>query len=188
MQILNQKWILVVAGVVVVFGLLSVMKFSKPNREIGNGPGEGEPVACPMDARLCPDGSSVGRSGPRCEFDLCPGTGVGPGSGSEFPETEVSTGVALNRQFVKDGIIVLPFEVISDSRCPMNARCIWAGEVELKVGLSKGREVTPVNLKLGGDPVSFDGKMISLVSVTPEKTTAKEISSSDYRFVFEIAP
>ncbi len=25
-----------------------------------------------MDAKLCPDGSSVGRTGPNCEFDSCP--------------------------------------------------------------------------------------------------------------------
>lgn len=30
-------------------------------------------VACPMDARVCPDGSSVGRQGPNCEFANCPG-------------------------------------------------------------------------------------------------------------------
>lgn len=27
---------------------------------------------CPADAKLCPDGSSVGRSGPKCEFAPCP--------------------------------------------------------------------------------------------------------------------
>jgi len=30
-------------------------------------------VACTMDAKLCPDGSAVGRSGSKCEFTLCPG-------------------------------------------------------------------------------------------------------------------
>lgn len=30
------------------------------------------PVACTMEAKLCPDGSSVGRSGPNCEFAACP--------------------------------------------------------------------------------------------------------------------
>lgn len=29
-------------------------------------------VACTADAKLCPDGSSVGRSGPNCEFAACP--------------------------------------------------------------------------------------------------------------------
>lgn len=30
-------------------------------------------VACTMEAKICPDGSSVGRSGPMCEFAPCPG-------------------------------------------------------------------------------------------------------------------
>lgn len=29
-------------------------------------------IACTQEAKLCPDGSSVGRSGPNCEFALCP--------------------------------------------------------------------------------------------------------------------
>lgn len=29
-------------------------------------------VACTMDAKICPDGSSVGRTGPKCEFAACP--------------------------------------------------------------------------------------------------------------------
>lgn len=32
-----------------------------------------EPVACTMEAKLCPDGSSVSRQGPNCEFAPCPG-------------------------------------------------------------------------------------------------------------------
>lgn len=31
-----------------------------------------EPVACTADAKICPDGSGVGREGPRCEFSACP--------------------------------------------------------------------------------------------------------------------
>lgn len=30
------------------------------------------PRACTMEARVCPDGSAVGRSGPNCEFAPCP--------------------------------------------------------------------------------------------------------------------
>ncbi len=30
------------------------------------------PVACTMEAKLCPDGSAVGRTGPNCEFAPCP--------------------------------------------------------------------------------------------------------------------
>ncbi len=31
-----------------------------------------EGTVCTMDAMLCPDGSSVGREGPDCEFAPCP--------------------------------------------------------------------------------------------------------------------
>ncbi len=36
------------------------------------GEDEGETVFCTQDAKLCPDGSYVGRSGPNCEFSPCP--------------------------------------------------------------------------------------------------------------------
>ncbi len=31
-----------------------------------------EPVACTMEAKICPDGTAVGRTGPNCEFAPCP--------------------------------------------------------------------------------------------------------------------
>lgn len=35
-----------------------------------SGPG----IACTEEAKLCPDGSGVGREGPNCEFPECPDT------------------------------------------------------------------------------------------------------------------
>ncbi len=32
-----------------------------------------EPVFCTMDAKMCPDGSYVGRVPPSCQFAACPG-------------------------------------------------------------------------------------------------------------------
>lgn len=37
-------------------------------------PIEQMPVACTEEAKICPDGSAVGRSGPKCEFAPCPQT------------------------------------------------------------------------------------------------------------------
>ena len=36
------------------------------DRDISKGP-----VACTLEARICPDGSAVGRVGPNCEFEAC---------------------------------------------------------------------------------------------------------------------
>lgn len=43
-----------------------------------------EPVACTMDAMVCPDGSSVGRIPPSCEFAACPTGGVQTAIGLSF--------------------------------------------------------------------------------------------------------
>lgn len=34
------------------------------------------PIACTMEAMLCPDGSYVGRTGPKCEFAQCPSVSI----------------------------------------------------------------------------------------------------------------
>ncbi len=39
------------------------------------------PKACTQEAKLCPDGSSVGRTGPNCEFAQCPALNPEPVSG-----------------------------------------------------------------------------------------------------------
>ena len=42
----------------------------KPEPPQGPDPDQ---IACTQEAKLCPDGSSVGRTGPNCEFAPCPG-------------------------------------------------------------------------------------------------------------------
>lgn len=44
-------------------------------------PDDGGAVACTMDAKICPDGSAVGRVGPNCEFAACPAAQT-PGDGT----------------------------------------------------------------------------------------------------------
>jgi len=53
--------------------ILSTFKFIEP--EASSTP---LPVACTMEAKICPDGSYVGRSGPKCEFAACPTTSPQP--------------------------------------------------------------------------------------------------------------
>jgi len=58
--------------VIVVFISGGLLYIYNPSPEEYKNPDEEEPVACTMDAKLCPDGSYVGRSGPNCEFEECP--------------------------------------------------------------------------------------------------------------------
>ena len=50
-------------AVILVASAFVWTNFARPNPE---------PVACTMEAKLCPDGSAVGRTGPACEFAPCP--------------------------------------------------------------------------------------------------------------------
>lgn len=53
---------------------LAVVKFGDNWLIVSANAGEyADPVSCTMEAKLCPDGSYVGRTGPNCEFSDCPG-------------------------------------------------------------------------------------------------------------------
>lgn len=61
-------------GIILVF-LLGIGSFLYHNavREINQTPEPSRPgVACTLDAKLCPDGSYVGRVPPECNFASCP--------------------------------------------------------------------------------------------------------------------
>lgn len=43
-------------------------------------------VVCTMDAKMCPDGSYVGRVAPNCQFAACPSaTSTKPNGGTYYP-------------------------------------------------------------------------------------------------------
>lgn len=54
--------ILIIVGVFVLGGGIYYFLVSKSSK----------PVACTLEAKVCPDGSTVGRTGPNCEFAICP--------------------------------------------------------------------------------------------------------------------
>jgi len=43
-----------------------------------NAPKQAHPVACTLEAKVCPDGTAVGREGPNCEFEACPAVKIQP--------------------------------------------------------------------------------------------------------------
>lgn len=64
-----------IAGVVLILVVGAGAFIYRNTMERPLTPG-GEQVACTMEARLCPDGSAVGRQGPNCEFAACPAPNV----------------------------------------------------------------------------------------------------------------
>ena len=66
----NRAFILIF--IVVVFILGGLLYIYNPSPTEYENPKEKEPVVCTMEAKLCSDGSYVGRTGPNCEFTACP--------------------------------------------------------------------------------------------------------------------
>ena len=52
-------------GFLVIVVLLGAALYLVPHSTL-------QPVACTMEAKICPDGTAVGRTGPNCEFAECP--------------------------------------------------------------------------------------------------------------------
>lgn len=72
--------------------------------------------------------------------------------------------------------------LIEDSRCPMNARCIWAGRVIVEATVIRGGTFETKRFTLG-EPV--DGLMLD--TVEPGRMTSKPVKASNYRFHFSLA-
>jgi len=132
------------------------------------------PVACTQEAKLCSDGSAVGRTGPNCEFSACPAGSV-----------EVGASAKINQKVINKGVSITPMQVVSDSRCPSDVTCIWAGEILVKIKLEKGSETSIVELK-EGENASIGGSTVTFVSVLPEKISTQQTQASDYEFTFKV--
>lgn len=137
-------------------------------------------VACTMDARMCPDGSYVGRQGPNCEFALCPVTAA-----TTTVPTTVSFRAKLGQKVGDAGVSITPLTVLEDSRCPVDVQCIQAGTVRLDTEITiqgvTTKEVLTLNNRLMRGTTTI---LLSLVE--PEKNSKTTFPKSNYTFVFEV--
>lgn len=81
-------------------------------------------------------------------------------------------------------LVAVPQVLLEDSRCPINARCVWAGRVVLSTRIygPDFDETVPLTL---GEPYATHGTSITLVSVLPDKVAGEEIPAPTYSFAFE---
>lgn len=68
-----KKIYLILFVIILIVASFLLLKFYTPKIIHVN-----RPIACTMEAKLCPDGSAVGRTGPSCEFAPCPDTTIPP--------------------------------------------------------------------------------------------------------------
>jgi hypothetical protein len=105
------------------------------------------------------------------------------------PPAQGSDGIAragLHQRVYVDGPYVTPIEVLEDSRCPMNARCIWAGRTRLTVKIDLGSRSETREIASDA-PIQVADGTLSLVEVQPDRVAGAEFDPKKYRFGFTFA-
>lgn len=134
-----------------------------------------EPVtyACHSDGMMCWDGSVVGRMGPKCEFTMCPARGA----------ASATIHTTLGQKITGLNVSVTPNEIISDSRCPIDVQCVWAGTMEVRTVLETKTGHGEHTLKLG-EPLVFGDYTVTFTEANPTPKANQKIPGSSYRFTF----
>jgi membrane-bound inhibitor of C-type lysozyme len=80
---------------------------------------------------------------------------------------------------------VVPLELIEDSRCPSDVRCIQAGTVRVKARvLNNGKSEEEIFTL--HEPEIVSGTTVTLSKVTPERLSTIGLTFKDYKFTFAI--
>lgn len=147
--------LLTLACLVLGLALWLVMRERQPSSQ------PGETGFCTMEAKLCPDGSSVGRVPPACEFAPCPESAVQPSPETTHPDIRVTAPVA-------EALVTSPL-LISGV-----ARGTWYFEASFPVSLldGTGRELARGVAQAAGDWMTTDFVPFSATLTFAAPTTA----------------
>ena len=104
--------------------------------------------------------------------------------------TTTGTATASYGQTANVGpLLVRPIALVEDSRCPINARCIWAGRLVIKarVTFHGGSEQMLTNMTLG-TPLTLGTEQVTLVAGEPGRLAGVQGNPPANRFTFEYGP
>ena len=79
---------------------------------------------------------------------------------------------------------VRPLSLLEDSRCPINARCVWAGQVRILAEIGRDRVRREMTL---GAPIAVAGGTLTLVAAAPGRLAGAQPKPQPYRFTFEFS-
>ena len=83
-----------------------------------------------------------------------------------------------------NGLGVRPIAIVEDSRCPINAICVWAGRLIVRSEVRGGTWKKVLDLELGKPEPVADGAL-TLTAAEPSKQAGVETTPLDYRFTFD---
>lgn len=89
-----------------------------------------------------------------------------------------------------DGTRLTFREVQADSRCPMDAMCVWAGDATVAITLtpSKGSaESRELHTQPTGSQISYGNYLIALTALAPYPRASQQIGAADYIATFVVS-
>lgn len=117
---------------------------------------EAEQVQCTLEARICPDGSAVGRTWPNCEFAPCPSAGAAnSGTGLQAKQPEIVT-TGLDQHLRQNDVAIGHSSERVDAQ---GQRTQAANGVELVLHFPQ-----PVNFLLTEPAVVWNGQLYHIAS------------------------
>ena len=100
------------------------------------------------------------------------------------PPAPAGNAVALGQKVRVGDVTVTPVSVVEDSRCPINARCAWAGRLVVRTQIDGAGWRDTADMRLG-ETYHTHGRVIALVSGEPGKSTDRETPPEVYRLGYE---
>ena len=113
-----------------------------------------------------------------------------PGDVVVNPGEEFTLSVGQSAAFSGEDFSIEFTEVVSDSRCPTGATCIWAGEASCLITITDSDSEYSMVLTQPGasspNKASFTGYDIAF-DIQPYPQLGKEIETSDYRLQLTVS-
>lgn len=95
---------------------------------------------------------------------------------------------AIGQPFESGEATITALEVLEDSRCPIEAECIQAGQVRIRALVSRGQREREIELTTG-EPVEIVSGTLTFTQAWPEMSIQHPISDEEaYRFHFTWVP
>ena len=102
------------------------------------------------------------------------------------PPANTGPTAALGQIASVNGLRIRPIEVVEDSRCPAQVRCVWEGRIKVRARMT-GPGWTQIRDFELGVPQAVDQYRVTLIAAEPPKTVPGEIPASAYRFTFGVS-
>jgi hypothetical protein len=99
---------------------------------------------------------------------------------------KAATQAYLGESITMSDVTIKPYEILEDSRCPVDVICIQAGTVRIKAMFTSGLGTVSQEFKLNM-PITTEAEQIILTKVLPERSSKEQLEPGDYLFVFEVS-